>query len=73
MWQCEDMETLEREMRELAHRVGDGFEVSLLWGEDDGRLTVVVQNWLTEERFEIEARADNALDVFHHPFAYRSA
>ena len=67
------METLEREMRELAHRVGDGFEVTLLWSEDGGRLAVVVNNWLTEERFEIEARADNALDVFNHPFAYRPA
>jgi hypothetical protein len=73
VWQCEVMETLEREMRELAHRVGDGFEVTLLWAEDGGDLKVVVNNWLTEERFEIEARADNALDVFNHPFAYRPA
>ena len=73
MWQCEDMETLEREMRELAHRVGDGFEVSLLWAEDGGTLKVVVNDWRTEEQFEIPARADNALDVFNHPFAYRSA
>jgi hypothetical protein len=66
------METLEREMRELAHRVGDGFEVTLLWAEDDGQLKVVVRDWRTAEEFEIEARADNALDVFNHPFAYRS-
>ena len=66
------VETLEREkLRELAHRAGDGFEVTLLWGEDDGRLKVVVRDWRTEERFEIDARADNALDVFNHPFAYR--
>jgi hemolysin activation/secretion protein len=65
------MATVEKEMRELAHRVGDGFEVSLLWGEEDGALKVVVQNWRTDERFEVAARADNALDVFNHPFAYR--
>ena len=59
-------------MRELAHRAGDGFEVSLLWGEEDGSLKVVVQDWRTDECFELEARADNALDVFHHPFAYRA-
>ncbi len=58
-------------MRELAHRLGDGFEVKLLWGEEDGRLTVVVNDWRTEESFDVEARADNALDVFNHPFAYR--
>ena len=68
------METLEREkLRELDHRVGDGFEVTLLWAEDGGGLKVVVNDWRTEERFEIDARGDNALDVFNHPFAYRSA
>ncbi len=68
------MDTLQRERRrELAHRVGDGFEVRLLWAEHDDTLTVVVEDWRTAERFEVEARADNALDVFHHPFAYRTA
>ena len=60
-------------MRELDHRVGDGFEVRLLWAEDGGALTVVVNDWRTDERFEIEARADNAMDVFNHPCAYRAA
>ncbi len=72
MWQCEGMETLEREMRELAHRVGDGFEVTLLWAEEDGALKVVVKDWRTDEHFEIPARPDNALEVFNHPFAYRA-
>lgn len=67
------METLEREkLRELDHRAGDGFEVTLLWAEDGGALKVVVNDWRTDERFEIEAHADNALDVFKHPFAYRT-
>jgi hypothetical protein len=68
------MQTLEREtLRELDQRVGDGFEVTLLWAEDDDRLKVVVRDWRTNETFEIEARADNAMDVFKHPFAYRAA
>jgi hypothetical protein len=70
LWQCEGMSTMEKEMRELAHRGGDGFEVSLLWAEEDGSLKVVVHDWRTDESFEIAARADNALDVFNHPFAY---
>jgi hypothetical protein len=65
------VETLEKEMKELAHRVGDGFEVTLLWAENGDDLKVVVNDWRTDERFEIDARADNALDVFNHPFAYR--
>ena len=52
------METLQkREMRELDHRLGDGFEVTLLWAEDDGSLKVVVDDWRTDEHFEIPARA----------------
>jgi hypothetical protein len=66
------MEMVGQERRELDHRVGDGFEVRLLWGKDDGVLTVVVDDWRTDEHFEITARADNALDVFRHPFAYRA-
>lgn len=59
-------------MRELAYRVGDGFEVTLLWREQEEsqELMVEVDDWRTEEHFEIKARADNALDVFNHPFAY---
>ncbi len=60
------------EPRELAHRLGDGFEVTLLWNGEDGSLKVVVNDWRTDERFEVAARADNALDVFNHPFAYRA-
>ena len=60
-------------MRELAHRAGDGFEVRCSGREDGGELKVVVDDWRTDEHFEIPARADNALDVFNHPFAYRAA
>ncbi len=60
-------------MRELAHRVGDGFEVTLFWSEDDDELKVIVNDWRTDECFEIAARADNAMEVFTHPFAYRPA
>ena len=60
-------------MRELNHRGGDGFEVTLLWAEDDGSLRVVVKDWRTDEHFEVAATPDNALDVFNHPYAYRPA
>jgi hypothetical protein len=57
-------------VKELAHRAGDGVEVALLWSPSDGRLTVLVDDAKTDERFALQARADNALDVFYHPFAY---
>jgi hypothetical protein len=56
--------------RELAYRANDGVEVALLWRPSDDRLTVVVEDMKADERFELEARADNALEVFYHPFAY---
>ena len=59
--------------KELAERSGDGVQVRLLWSDADGRLTVEVTDNRTEETFELEAREDNALDVFNHPFAYLRA
>jgi hypothetical protein len=55
---------------ELAYREADGIEVSLLWSPADDSLTVVCSHARTEERFAISAGRDNALDVFHHPYAY---
>jgi hypothetical protein len=59
--------------KELAYRAGDGVEVSLYWSPADGRLTVVVDDVKTEQRLELDARPDNALEVFYHPYAYASA
>ncbi len=59
-------------VKELAHRAGDDVEVSLLWSPSDGHLTVVVDDARAEERFELEARPDKALEVFYHPYAYAS-
>jgi hypothetical protein len=57
-------------LKELAHRAGHGVEVSLYWSLATGSLTVVVDDARAEERFELDARADNALEVFYHPYAY---
>ena len=56
--------------RELAHRAGDGVEVSLFWNEDDHGLTVAVADTRTGEEFDLAAHPENVLDVFYHPFAY---
>jgi hypothetical protein len=57
-------------IRELAHRSGDGIEVTLYWHSRDDRLTVLVSDIRTGELFEVDAPRDAALDVFHHPFAW---
>jgi hypothetical protein len=57
-------------VEELAYRVADGIEVSLLWSRADNSLTVRCADARTEERFVVAAEPTNALDVFNHPFAY---
>jgi hypothetical protein len=57
-------------IRELAHRVADSVEISLLWNEDDGSLRVVVVDPRAGTAFEVAAPSDQALDVFYHPYAY---
>jgi hypothetical protein len=57
-------------LRELAYRVNHGVEVSLLWHPEKDRLTVMVVDVRTRSWFNVPATADNALDVFNHPFAY---
>jgi hypothetical protein len=60
--------------RELDSRTTDGIEVRLLWSEHDGRVLVAVSDSKTGDAFSIEVReGDRAMDVFHHPYAYRAS
>jgi hypothetical protein len=61
---------IEISTRELARRIDDGVEVVLLWSPTDDRLTVVVEDRKLNERFELQTRRDNALEVFYHPYVY---
>jgi hypothetical protein len=55
---------------ELAQRDNGGIAVTLLWHRESDRLTVTVRDWRTGEAFDLDAGAGNAMDVFHHPYAY---
>jgi hypothetical protein len=58
--------------RELDHRESDGIEVRLLWRPHDGTALVAVSDARTGEAFTLEVgEGQRALDVFHHPYAYR--
>jgi hypothetical protein len=58
-------------LRELDHRVSDGIDVTLFWRPEDDRAVVAVSDAKTGESFTLEVAPDqNALDVFHHPYAY---
>jgi hypothetical protein len=58
---------------ELASRAGNGIEVTLLWNRSSDDLTVRVNDTHTGVYFELRAERDDALDVFHHPYAYAAA
>jgi hypothetical protein len=56
--------------KELAHRTGDGIDVSLYWNERTNRVTVKVYDARSDERFEFDVDGSRALDAYRHPFAY---
>jgi hypothetical protein len=60
-----------RRRRELAHRSGDGVDVTLFWDAQTDELLVWVSDELTGAHFEIHPEPELALDAFYHPYAYR--
>lgn len=56
--------------RELDYRGSNGIHVWLLWLPADDRLVVRVVDVKSDLTFDVDADPANALDVFHHPFAY---
>jgi hypothetical protein len=59
---------------ELAHRSGDGVDVTLFWVHENGadRVVVSVDDRREGVSFQIPTERYLALDVFYHPFAYRN-
>jgi predicted metal-dependent phosphoesterase TrpH len=64
--------TYEKRRRELANRVSNGIEVTLLWGPSTGEVVVEVIDHSAEQAFELTVPSERALDAFHHPYAYAS-
>ena len=62
--------TLESSIRELSYRETDGIQVSLLWSAMTDGVSVLVTDTRTDESFELDVPAKDALDAFEHPFAY---
>ena len=58
---------------ELADRAGDGLDVRLYWNSDDGRVRVTVTHVATERVAELDVPPEDALEAYHHPFAYQRA
>jgi hypothetical protein len=58
--------------KELAYRENNGIVVTLWLHSDFNQLRVSVHDERTGDVFALDVDADNALDVFQHPFAYAS-
>ena len=61
------------EIRELDRRRSDGIDVTLLWNSRTNRVLVAVVDERDGEAFQLEVRASDAYDAFHHPYAYAAA
>jgi hypothetical protein len=59
-------------VKELARRIADGVEVTLLWNKRTNTVFVRVYDERTGDDFELTVPAASALDAFHHPYAYAS-
>ena len=64
--------TNQHSRRELAHRMSNGIEVTLLWGPAKNEVVVEVIDHGAGLAFEIAVPSERALDAFHHPYAYAS-
>jgi hypothetical protein len=59
---------------ELGSRSGNGIDVALLWQRCDNTAMVVVVDHRAGEEFVLDVQEnDNALDMFHHPYAYAAS
>jgi hypothetical protein len=58
---------------DLADRHSEDLDVVLFWSRASGRIWVKVTHRPSNRTGFVEATPRNALDVFHHPFAYAGA
>jgi hypothetical protein len=56
---------------ELSSRYANGVGVELLWRQRDNTAVVAVVDYRNDETLVLDVHdTDNALDIFHHPYAY---
>jgi hypothetical protein len=56
--------------RELAVRTADRITVTLLWRPGEADVLLRVDDGRTGVRFELDVPGRDALQAFHHPYAY---
>ena len=58
------------ELVELDERASEGIGVRLLWHPGSADVLVEVFDSCADEQFSLKVPGSQALDAFHHPFAY---
>jgi hypothetical protein len=56
--------------RELAHRVGAGIEVTLLWDPTENSTSIALRHAATDQTLHFEVPRELALDAFYHPLVH---
>jgi hypothetical protein len=64
------MTALTDTVRELDHRTGDDIDVRLLWDPRGDQVSVEVADLRTGELLCFGVAGHDAVDAFHHPYAY---
>ena len=59
--------------RELAKRKTGAVEIALIWHMVTDTLSVSVKDASTGAEFQLVVEAAEAMDVFHHPYAYAAS
>lgn len=62
--------TSELGIHELDRRNNDGIDVTLLWNSQTNGVFVTVEDARRGASFSVDVSAHEALDAFHHPYAY---
>jgi hypothetical protein len=58
------------QIRELDRRNAHGIELALLWEPQTDHFFVAVTDEWANDRLQLRVHAADALDAFHHPYAY---
>jgi hypothetical protein len=73
MQRTQEAEMASKRTKELDFRSNDGLEVALLWQPETNQLSVSVYDSKTGDDFDIEVDPAEAIDAFHHPYAYAAS
>jgi hypothetical protein len=73
MQRTEEGNMASKRTRELDFRSTDGLEVALLWQPETNGIRVSVFDAKTGDDFDIDVDPADAMDAFHHPYAYAAS